>query len=1173
MRIRRLDLVRFGHFTDLRLDFPSAEPDLHIVVGPNEAGKSTVLEALEDLLFGIKARSRMDFLHPYPKMLLGAVLEGNGSALEFLRRKGNKNTVLAPSRVPLATGERALAPFVGSADRGFFKRMFDLDHEWLRRGGKEILEDRNEIGQMLFAAGSGVQNLRGKLSRLDREADRLWAPRRSAKRNFYQSDDRLKAAERERREHTVTAAKWRELRRTYEKWRDDHTERVQSVEEEEAELHKLERIRRVAADVRRKRELDRELAELGNIAELPPNAREVLRSAEEEMRQAGKRLDEQKADADILRKDHEALVWDDALLVRAEEIDLLHTQRIEVQNEQGDLPKREKELYSLEGNVHELAAELGWEAEHVDAIVMRIPNRGKVNRARGLFKQRGTRVASVERATVALAESRRRLSDCMIRIEEAGEAKDVTTLSSVVAATNREYGEIGSRTRSAEYLAREAATEADRFFSELIPRPATIAAAVSLKAPAAGWVESYCADRRALDQQLRASKQQIRDRQRTIRLKTSERDRFVADNQPVSPEQVRALREQRDALWSDIRKRLLEDEGQSGAGALDPAFETVPMEYEALVAKADRAADRKFETAEAVARLAQLNQSIARDQDALDELHQEHEHHSESSSSLDAEWRSRWQHAPFEPLGPDEMLRWLAKRSSLRDSVNSRSKAEREAATLRRHEREATHGLRAELQRLGVSKIPAAEKGLLAVIDFAADIVRTHQQAGRTRRRLATELRKAKSEVAQKRDALSRADHERSAWQTKWSLAVSDLGLDPDEDPNLIDDQLQSIQRLRNLAEKMKDLRENRVEKIRRDIRDFRNAAARTLQSLAPDLTSADGFVAVPELEIRLETARQKRKEAQALDRRIGAVEAKIRGLRKEKRRARDTITGLQDQAGTESIDALKSEIERADRFHQRESERSIVIKRLAQQSDGLSLEQLESECASADLDAVAAHQTSLRDKVADLRNQQMEARDRLNEARTNYKRVGGGDAAAIAESGRQGALAEIGEVAEAYVRTRAAALLLQWAIDRNRREKQGPMLKRAGAVFADLTLGSFESLELDYDLKDRPLLVGRRPSGERVGIEGMSDGSLDQLYLALRVAALENYFKDAEPLPFLADDLFINFDNDRAAAGFRVLAGLAESCQVIFFTHHEHLVELAQFALPYPAPVLRMEH
>lgn len=48
MRLRRLDLTRFGHFTDRSIDLGPAETDksdFHIVYGPNEAGKTTLMEA------------------------------------------------------------------------------------------------------------------------------------------------------------------------------------------------------------------------------------------------------------------------------------------------------------------------------------------------------------------------------------------------------------------------------------------------------------------------------------------------------------------------------------------------------------------------------------------------------------------------------------------------------------------------------------------------------------------------------------------------------------------------------------------------------------------------------------------------------------------------------------------------------------------------------------------------------------------------------------------------------------------------------------------------------------------------------------------------------------------------------------------------------------------------
>ena len=85
--------------------------------------------------------------------------------------------------------------------------------------------------------------------------------------------------------------------------------------------------------------------------------------------------------------------------------------------------------------------------------------------------------------------------------------------------------------------------------------------------------------------------------------------------------------------------------------------------------------------------------------------------------------------------------------------------------------------------------------------------------------------------------------------------------------------------------------------------------------------------------------------------------------------------------------------------------------------------------------------------------------------------------------------------------------------------------------------------------------LNGQRPNGELVGIAGMSDGTRDQLYLALRLAAMELHLDQSHALPFIADDLFITYDDQRAKAGLEALGGLSEKTQVIFLSHHDHLV------------------
>ena len=123
-------------------------------------------------------------------------------------------------------------------------------------------------------------------------------------------------------------------------------------------------------------------------------------------------------------------------------------------------------------------------------------------------------------------------------------------------------------------------------------------------------------------------------------------------------------------------------------------------------------------------------------------------------------------------------------------------------------------------------------------------------------------------------------------------------------------------------------------------------------------------------------------------------------------------------------------------------------------------------------------------------------------------------------------------------------------------------MRQRAGEICAKITLGSFSGLATDYE-DGTQVLLGQRPGAARVGVAGMSQGTRDQLFLSLRIAAIEEHLKQREAIPLVIDDLFVQFDDARASATLSVLADLARQTQVLFFTHHAHLCELADSSLP----------
>ena len=146
MRIRKLGLRRYGKFTDEVIDFgerSAGAPDLHIVYGPNEAGKSTAMSACMDLFYGIHHQSRFNFLHPYPTMRIEAELEIFGTVRGFSRIKLPHNSLLDDAGNTVA--EAMLLGELGGLDRNAYQTMFCLDDETLEDG---VVEDPSRVAYL-----------------------------------------------------------------------------------------------------------------------------------------------------------------------------------------------------------------------------------------------------------------------------------------------------------------------------------------------------------------------------------------------------------------------------------------------------------------------------------------------------------------------------------------------------------------------------------------------------------------------------------------------------------------------------------------------------------------------------------------------------------------------------------------------------------------------------------------------------------------------------------------------------------------------------------------------------------------------------------------------------------------------------------------------------------------
>ncbi|MBF0179042.1 MAG: AAA family ATPase, partial [Magnetococcales bacterium] len=240
MRFLRLDLEAYGLFTGRTLLLDGEGGGLHLVTGSNEAGKSTALQAISDLLFGFGRSSSYAFLHDLPALTLSGLLANRaGERLAIRRHKRNKNPLVDLEGRPLEEG--VLFPYLGGAGPEIFSGLFGLSHERLRAGGAAILAGKGEVGGALFEAGSGVVDAQRVVRGLEQECGELFVPRGKQRllntiRNEWQ-DARNRA-----QQAALSAEDWRER----DERRRASLVRLEALrgqlEARQAELSRLERL-------------------------------------------------------------------------------------------------------------------------------------------------------------------------------------------------------------------------------------------------------------------------------------------------------------------------------------------------------------------------------------------------------------------------------------------------------------------------------------------------------------------------------------------------------------------------------------------------------------------------------------------------------------------------------------------------------------------------------------------------------------------------------------------------------------------------------------------------------------------------------------------------------------------------------------------------------------------
>ncbi|MDE2121904.1 MAG: hypothetical protein KGJ64_14525, partial [Betaproteobacteria bacterium] len=407
-------------------------------------------------------------------------------------------------------------------------------------------------------------------------------------------------------------------------------------------------------------------------------------------------------------------------------------------------------------------------------------------------------------------------------------------------------------------------------------------------------------------------------------------------------------------------------------------------------------------------------------------------------------------------------------------------------------------------------------------------------------------------------DAAGAAEQRYQAWLRDWREALLGASFQSDDDPAKVEAALEVLGRIGEGLASIRQIRDERIDTMRADLRNLDDRAQALARRIRPGLAGRPAGEVIVQLRRELTEAHATRTRIEQARAQLAAAQEALERGDREEQELRSSVAALVQRAGVADLTQLRPAIGRSDDKRRLQAAVDAASRALLEQGDGLPLETLREEAQGLDPRAVAGELAELEAGEDALLHRIQELSASRNGAEATLRTMAGQADAATAEARRQESMARMADAVERFLKVHTAARLLAWAIERYRDARQGPMLAAASATFARLTLGSFDRLMVDFDAQP-PSLHGRRPDGTTVGVEGMSEGTRDQLYLALRLAALDMHLARAHAMPFVADDLFINFDDRRTRAGLEALALLSERTQVLFLTHHEHVLPLVQ--------------
>ncbi len=1156
MKIEKIDLKAYGHFTNRPISLAGGA-NFHIICGPNEAGKTTLWRAINGALFGIPERSQDAFLHDSKNLRVGLELKSaSGERLAIMRRKGRVNTLL---KYDPATGEELadtipddrIREWLGGLSQGLFLAMFSLDHDALVQGGEALAQGKGDAGESLFEAGAGLTSIRTLRAKLDRESESLFKPRASTS-IIYKALSEYENSRKQAKDAAVRPGDWSHAKSAMETASSEYEAAKAEQSALQKEARRLERLSATLPDIAALKLTQARLDELSSVPLLPASASADRIAATTKRDNSAETERIVSARLEKRQSEYAGIHYNEAILTEAEPIEAIHHATVAYREAIIELATTDVAIESAQKSLNSALKQISTESS-ADEVMQWIPDATKVARIRALVTSGAALKAGHDADIKTLGEKQQEVARLDEEILELGEDLDATSLTAYLDS----IADHGDPDAQAQQLESEVKAAEARLTAE----------ASGLKMTSADAVAATTVPIDALVQQFKSDEEDIRRQSRSIResIEKTEDDlaRLQSDIKGLevrgivpTKESVLDERGRRDLLWLSIRRRFMPAPGEASFSDSPPA-----EKYEQAVSTADEASDGLFADAERATRFAEFHVRESQMQGALKLENERAESVAAQQATLQQGWTELLSSHKLPPFTITEAATWIAKRDVFlqkREDIQAKQRDVQQKQALALEIRARITELLQELK----ADAPASAERLSELLARTRLITKQHADQRTQRELKKTDLAASRRALtaAEKAEADSRSKLEE--WKSQWETAMQAIHLAKDASPEEATARIDQFVTFQGASDALDSaMSDRRAAQIK--INDYKSRLTDTWQRVHGKAMPEEGSsaeVLAADLYRELTEARTQQQKKNTLAEQIADDQLALDEAIASADAANKVIDKLLQQAKCVTLENLELVEEQSLLRTSLANEVSEIEARLVK-SSGIALSEALSQAEGQDPDAVAeALDHNLQKDEVNAALVQSLHEDYLT-ARQVFDAMDGSAAAADAQQMLAQHSARITELSADYAASRIAAAILAQVIDTYQKRNQGPLIDLASKRYAAITDGRYSGVVIDYD-EDRQILKAVRADGERLTMEELSTGRRDQLFLALRLAAIEGHIEKGEPLPIIIDDILIQFDDAAAAATFKVLADLSQRTQVLFLTHHQHLLEVAEAAI-----------